>query len=293
MVCSRVSFSVVDGRSLHYHSYATEWSEVFVPSDFQGNNHIFTVEPCKKKTTKPITTSSTQWTQWTLHQIKRLRATDEDTLTSANAKCCRSAFPVGVCYSSIITCLQFVLGPKSGQRREKKEEKHTYTHTLTHTHLTARDYGCSYSSSHCGSTTGRVWGGRQACTLPDEEWTRLVEGQVPCGRGCAGTQMGTPGKLGGPHERPRASHPYLCCECCSWTGSGTCSKQIQATGKSTEGGQHMAANPGKEKARFPFTHKRGLITKSAQALLQNVRGKKKDWEMCPLPQLCISVNSSL
>ncbi|KAK5880239.1 hypothetical protein CesoFtcFv8_023287 [Champsocephalus esox] len=35
--------------------------------------------------------------------------------------------------------------------------------------------------------------------LPDEEWTRLVEGQVPCGRGCAGTQMGTPGKLGGLH----------------------------------------------------------------------------------------------
>lgn len=45
----------------------------------------------------------------------------------------------------------------------------------------------------------------------------------------------------------------------------------------------MAANPGKEKARFPFTHKRGLITKSAQALLQNVRGKKKGLRNVPAP----------
>lgn len=32
----------------------------------------------------------------------------------------------------------------------------------------------------------------------------------------------------------------------------------------------MAANPGKEKARFPFTHKRILISKSAQDLQLNV-----------------------
>lgn len=217
--------------------------------------------------------------QWTLHQIKLLCLTDKDTFTSVNTKCCWSAFPVGVCYSSIITCLQFVLGPKSGQRRKRRENTHT------HRHLTARDYGCSYFSSHCGSTTGRVWGGRQACTAPGEEWTRLVEGQVPCGRGCAGTQMGTLGKLGGLNEQPRASHPYLCCECCSWTESGTCSKQIQTTSEITEGGQHMAANPGKEKARFPFSHKRRPITKSAQALLQHVQKKKKDWEMCSLPKL--------
>lgn len=225
--------------------------------------------------------------QWTLHQIKLVCATDKDTLTSVNTKCCWSAFPVGVCYSSIITCLQFVLGPKSGQRRKRRRGGRD-----THTHLKARDYGCSYSSSHCGSTTGRVWGGRQACTSPDEEWTRLVEGQVPCGRGCAGTQMGTPGKLGGLYEQPRASHPYLCCECCSWTGSGTCSKQIQATSKSTEGGQHMAANPGKEKARFPFTHKRSLITKSAQALLQYVQNRI---EKCALFQNYVhfSANSPL
>lgn len=43
----------------------------------------------------------------------------------------------------------------------------------------------------------------------------------------------------------------------------------------------MAANPGKEKARFPFTHKRGLITKSAQALMQNVQ---KRIEKCALFQ---------
>lgn len=147
--------------------------------------------------------------------------------------------------------------PQIWPKEERKKKK---------THLTARDYGCSYSPSHCGSTTGTAWGGRQACTLPDEEWTRLDKGQVPCGRGCAGTQMGTPGKLGGLCEQPRASHLYLRCECCSWTGSGTCSKQIQAPSKSTEGVQHMAANPGKEKARFPFTHKHGLITKSALAV---------------------------
>lgn len=119
-----------------------------------------------------------------------------DTLTRVNTNCCGSVFPVGVCYSSIITCLQIVLGLKSGQRRKRRENTHLHTHTCTHTHrhLTARDYGCSYSSSHCGSTTGRVWGGKQACTSQDEEWTRFVEGQVPCGRGCAGTQMGTPGK---------------------------------------------------------------------------------------------------
>lgn len=59
-----------------------------------------------------------------------------------------------------------------------------------------------------------------------------------------GTQMGTPGKLGGWCKRPRASHPYLCCECCSRTGCGTCSEQIQASSKSTEGDQHKDANPG-------------------------------------------------
>lgn len=225
--------------------------------------------------------------QWTLHQITFFCALDKDTLTSVNSKCCRSAFPVRVCYSRIITCLQVVLGPNSGRKR--KENTHT------HTHLTARDYGCSYSSSHCGSTTGRVWGGRQACTSPDEEWTRPVEGQVPCGRGCAGTQMGTPGKLGGLYRQPRTSHPYLCCECCSWTGSGTCSKQIQATSTSTEGGQHMAANTGKEKARFPFTHKHGLITKigtggKACAVLQDAQGK--DLEMSS-KTICMSVNCPL
>ncbi|CAG5928105.1 unnamed protein product [Menidia menidia] len=108
-------------------------------------------------------------------------------------------------------------------------------------------------------------GGRQACTSSDEEWTRLVEGQVPCGRGCAGTQMGTPGKLEGPHEQPRASQPYLSCECGSRAGSGTCSKQIQAASKHTEGGQRMAANQEKEKARFPFNRKCSPITKSAHA----------------------------
>lgn len=65
--------------------------------------------------------------QWTLNQIKLLWATDEDTLTSVNTKCCRSAFPVGVCYSSIITCLQFVLGPESGQRRKRRGEKNAHT----------------------------------------------------------------------------------------------------------------------------------------------------------------------
>lgn len=152
------------------------------------------------------------------------------------------------------------------------------------THLTVRDYGCSYSSSHCGSTTGRVWGGRQACTSLDEEWTRLVEGQVPCGRGCAGTQMETPGKLGGLYEQPRASHPYLCCECCSWTGSGTCSKQIQATSKSTEGGQHKAANQGRRRLDFhlpisaawlPNQHKQKSLCSTAEYT-------KNYWEMSEL-----------
>lgn len=63
--------------------------------------------------------------QWTSHQIKLLCVTDKDTLTSENTKCCRSAFPVGVCYSSIITCLQFVVGPESGQRRRGRKKKST------------------------------------------------------------------------------------------------------------------------------------------------------------------------
>lgn len=113
-----------------------------------------------------------------------------------------------MCYSSIITCLQFVLGPNYGQRREKKEtHTHTGTHTWTRRRLRAGDYGCSYSSSHCGSTTGRVWGGKQACTAQHEEWTRSVEGQVPCGRGCARTQMGTPGNNVG--ERARSQGPRV------------------------------------------------------------------------------------
>ncbi|KAG7453504.1 hypothetical protein JOB18_018277, partial [Solea senegalensis] len=40
-----------------------------------------------------------------------------------------------------------------------------------------------------------VVGRRVRCRA--KEWTRLVEGRVPCGRGCAGTQMGTPGKTWG------------------------------------------------------------------------------------------------
>lgn len=114
-------------------------------------------------------------------------------------------------FSSIISCLQFVLGTKSVQRRSRRGKEHTNTHM----HFTAKDYGCSYSSSHCGSKTGRVWCGRKESKAPDEEWTRLVKGQVPCGSGCAGTQMGTPGKLGELYLQPRASHPYLRCECCS------------------------------------------------------------------------------
>ncbi|CAG09108.1 unnamed protein product [Tetraodon nigroviridis] len=53
-----------------------------------------------------------------------------------------------------------------------------------------KQLGVSPSTVRC---QGGVWGGKQACTAQDEEWTRSVEGQVPCGRGCAGTQMGTPG----------------------------------------------------------------------------------------------------
>lgn len=54
----------------------------------------------------------------------------------------------------------------------------------------------------------------------------------------------------------------------------------------------MAANPGKEKARFPFTHKHGLITKSAQAvkLARYCRVYKKGTEKSFFSPLCISVN---
>lgn len=45
----------------------------------------------------------------------------------------------------------------------------------------------------------------------------------------------------------------------------------------------MAANPGKEKARFPFSHRRSPITESAQASLQNVQ---KRIEKCALFQNC-------
>jgi len=57
----------------------------------------------------------------------------------------------------------------------------------------------------------------------------------------------------------------------------------------------MAANTGKEKARFPFTHKHGLITKigtggKACAVLQDAQGK--DLEMSS-KTICMSVNCPL
>lgn len=167
----------------------------------------------------------------------KLNYPDKHPSMSANTKCCWRAFPVGVCYSSIITCLQFVLGPKCGQRR-KRRKSHTEKHISQQ-----RDYGCSYSSSHCGSKPGGVFGGRRvSCRTkngPDSSRDRChVAADVQ------GTQMGTPGKLGGRCKRPRASHPNLRCECGSRTRCGTCSEQIQASSESTERGQHMAANPG-------------------------------------------------
>lgn len=49
--------------------------------------------------------------------------------------------------------------------------------------------------------------------------------------------------------------------------------------------KHMAANPGKEKARFPFSSEHGLITKTVQAV-ESAKCTRKDSEMCFPPKLC-------
>lgn len=174
-------------------------------------------------------------------------------------KCCRSAFPIGVCYSSIITCLQFVLGPKSGQRRKRSgKKKHTHISQQGIMGAAILHLIVAQQQAECGVAGRRVRrrtkngpdSSRDRCHVAEDVWGHRW-GPLENLGDCASSQ-GPPTRtcaVNAAAERDPA--PVL--------------SRYRQPGKSKQGGQHMAANPGKEKATFPFIHKRGLITKSAQA----------------------------
>lgn len=176
--------------------------------------------------------------QWTLHQIKLLYEPDKNPSTSVNTKCFWRPFPVGVCYSSIITCLQFVLGPKCGQRR-KIRKSHTEKHISQQ-----RDYGCSYSSSHCGSKAGGVfwWAGALVAGRRMDQ-TRRGTGAM-WQRMCRGRRWGPLENLGDGASGQGPPTP-------TWTENAAAERdaapvlsRYRQSSESTEGNQYMAANPG-------------------------------------------------
>lgn len=210
--------------------------------------------------------------QWTLHQIILLCATDKDTLTSVNTKCCRSAFPVGVCYSSIITCLQFVLGPKSGQRRKRRKHTHTSPQQgimgAAILHLIV-----AQQQAECGAAGRRVRrrtkngpdSSRDRCHVAEDvqghRWGPLenlgdcTSSQGPPTRTCAVNAAAErdPAPVLSRYRRPAKAQR----EASTWLP--------------TQGGRRLD---------FHLPISTAWLPKSAQALLQNVQKKKKRIEKC-------------
>lgn len=103
---------------------------------------------------------------------------------------------------------------------------------------------------------------------------------MPCGRGCAVDADGDPWKkkkeenLGDRASSQRASHPYLrAVNAAAERDPAPVLSRYRRAAKSQREAKRVAANPGKEKARFPFSRERGPITNSAQASLQNPKKK--------------------
>ncbi len=215
--------------------------------------------------------------QWTLHQIKLLCATDKDTLTSVNAKCCRSAFPVGVCYSSIITCLQFVLGPKSSQRRQRRK-------THIHTHISQQGIMgaailhliVAQQQAECGVAGRRVR--RRTKNGPDSSRDRChVAEDVQGHRWGPLENLGDRTSSQGPPTRTCAVNAA------AERDPAPVLRRYRRPAKAQREASTWLPTQGRRRLDFHLPESAAWLPKSVQALLQNVQ---KRIERCALCQNC-------
>lgn len=219
--------------------------------------------------------------QWTLHQIKLLCVTDEDTLTSVNTKCCRSAFPVGVCYSSIITCLQFVLGPEFGQRRKRWGEKKPHTsHSKGLWSAAILHLIVAQQQAECGVAGRRVR--RRTKNGPDSSRDRChVAEDVRGHRWGPLENLGDRASSQGPPTRTCAVNaaaeqdpaPVL-----SRYRRPAKAQREASTWLPTQGRRRLDFHLPISTAWLPNRHRQESLCSTAECA-------KKDWEMCFLPEV--------